>query len=82
MKKDTGVQLCRKCGKPIAIISTRPYRKIVVDASGVEIQPDPLGEEFIRIDGSKVRAKESARYDDDTIQVEYAYRPHRCGGGK
>jgi len=80
MKKDTGVQLCRWCGKPIAIISTRPYRKIVVDASGVEVQPDPLGEEFIRIDGSKVRAKESVRYDDDTIQVEYAYRPHRCRG--
>lgn len=82
MKKGNGVQLCRKCGKPIGIISERVYRKIVVDADGVEVQPDPLGEEFIRIDGSKVRARVLDRYDDGTVEAEYVFRPHRCGGAK
>lgn len=80
MKKNETVKACRKCGRLIGIIDRGLYRKVVVDASGFEIVPDDAGEEFIRIDGSKVRARVLERYDDDTAVCEYAYRPHRCQG--
>lgn len=82
MKKQETMKSCRKCGKLIGILSRGLYRNVVVDASGFEVVPDPEGEEFIRIDGSKVRAKILDRYDDDTVEAEYAYRPHKCGGSR
>ena len=76
--KDT-VSLCRKCGKPVGIIERGLYRKILVDASPVEVFQDELGEVFIRLDGSKVRAVPADRWDDDRKEAEYVFRPHRCG---
>jgi hypothetical protein len=76
--KDT-VRLCRKCGKPIAVIGWGIYRSSVVDPEPVMVVADPSGEDWVRPDGSKVKARE------DTFGVaegrEIAYRQHRksCG---
>ena len=71
---------CRWCGKEIAVITFGVYRKVVVDAEAAEVCADPAGEEFVRIDGSKVRAVEAENWDGEGRPTEYAYRPHRCGG--
>lgn len=71
------VNPCRKCGKPVAVITIGVYRKTLVDAEAVEVVPDPDGVDFVRIDGSKIRGREA---EPGTLQPEYAYRPHRCGG--
>lgn len=72
---------CRICGKRIGIITQGIYRKVVVDEEAVEVIADPDGDSFIRIDGSKVIGRLADRYDDDTKEAEWAYRPHRrsCG---
>lgn len=77
MRRDNAVKTCRKCGKLIGIIESGVYRKILVDAQVVEIVADSDGEQFVRIDGSKVCGKEA---DTGAIQLktEWAYRPHRC----
>ena len=78
--KSTPIKICKKCGKPIYIIHERMYRTITVDADAVEVAADPLGEEFIRWDGSKMRARVIGA--DEIVQgAEFAYRPHRktCG---
>ena len=69
---------CRICGKPIGIITRGVYRKVIVDAEAVDVVPDPEGEEFVRIDGSKIQGREA---EIGTSQTEPAYRPHRktCG---
>ena len=69
---------CRICGKPIGIITWGVYRKVIVDAEAVDVIPDRLGEEFVRIDGSKVRGREA---EIGTLGTEPAYRMHRrtCG---
>lgn len=69
---------CRFCGKEIAIITWGVYRKIVVDAVAVWIVPDEEGDEFVRIDGSKMRGRKALAEE----QGEPAYRIHRmsCGG--
>lgn len=69
---------CRKCGREVAVITWGVYRKILVDAEAVDVVPDQHGEEFVRIDGSKVRGREA---EIGTIGTEPAYRPHRktCG---
>lgn len=64
---------CRFCGRKIGIITWGVYRKIVVDAEAVTVVPDPMGEEFVRIDGSKIRGREVGLLDGG----EPAYRPHR-----
>lgn len=64
---------CRFCGKPVGIITWGLYRKMVVDAAAVDVVQDPEGEEFVRIDGSKICGRE-ARADE---QGEPAYRQHR-----
>ena len=76
--KYQGVKRCRICGRPVGVIEWGIYRKVIVDAEAVEVIADPYGEEFVRIDGSKVRAREA---EPGTIGYEYAYRPHRrtCG---
>ena len=80
MKGDS-FKRCRFCGKQIGIITWGVYRKVVVDAETVEVVPDPEGEEFVRIDGSKFRGKEAK---PGTLQTEPAYRPHRktCEAGQ
>ena len=71
-----GATRCRKCGQPIAIITWGVYRKIVVDAVAVWIVPDEEGDEFVRIDGSKLLGKEVDPYEY-TGAAEPAYRVHR-----
>ena len=72
------IRKCRKCGKPVSVITWGVYRKVLVDAEAVNVVPDPYGEEFVRIDGSKIQGWEA---DPGTLQTEPAYRPHRktCG---
>ena len=72
--KGASFKRCRWCGKQIGIITWGVYRKIVVDADPVEVVPDEFGEEFVRIDGSKIRGREA---EPGTLQTEIAYRPHR-----
>ena len=78
------IRKCRKCGKPVSVITWGVYRKVLVDAEAVNVVPDPEGFEFIRIDGSKVRGIpmeifEPLQYDLNPSEFEYVYRPHRCG---
>ena len=70
---------CRWCGKQIGIITWGVYRKVVVDADPVDVVPDANGEEFVRIDGSKIRGREVGM--ESAYDYEAAYRPHRktCG---
>ena len=72
------MKTCRKCGKPVIVISWGVYRSILADAEAVDVVPDEYGEEFVRIDGSKIRGREA---EIGTLQTEPAYRPHRktCG---
>ena len=65
---------CKFCGKKVGIITWGVYRKIVVDAEAVDVVPDEFGEEFVRIDGSKIRGWEA---EIGTIGAEPAYRQHR-----
>lgn len=69
---------CRKCGKPVSVIAWGIYRKVLVDATAIDVVPDPNGEEFVRFDGSKILGKEA---EPGTLQTEPAYRMHRktCG---
>ena len=78
--KSTPIKICKKCGKEILIIHERMYRTITVDADAMEVVADPLGDEFIRWDGSKLRARAIGR-DEIVPGAEFAYRPHRwtCG---
>ncbi len=69
------VKVCRKCGLMIDIITTGIYRKTVVDAVPYYVAPDPEGEQFLRIDGTKIQAKEMPFEKEGT---EPAYKPHRC----
>ena len=68
-----GIKKCRFCGKQIGVITWGIYRKVVVDAEAVWVQADPEGEEFVRIDGSKVQAREAGPLEEG----EWAYRIHR-----
>ena len=68
-----GLSKCRYCGKMIAIITWGVYRKAVVDPEAIAVVPEKDGEEFVRIDGSKILGREA---EPGTIQPEYAYRPH------
>lgn len=73
MKDST--KICRLCGKPIAIITWGVYRKVVVDAEAVMVEANPEGEEFVRIDGSKVKGFE-VDFISDSEGAEPAYRMH------
>lgn len=78
--KTTPIKICNKCGKEILIIHERLYRTIKVDAEAVPVVADPLGDEFIRVDGTKVKARE-LKFEEEAPGEEYAYKPHRwtCG---
>ena len=75
-----GPIICRKCGKPIMIITWGIYRKTIVDPEAVWVTADAQGEEYVRYDGSKVAATPVGH--TITIGAEPAYRLHRktCGG--
>jgi hypothetical protein len=75
-----GVSICRKCGKPVAEITWGAFRKSIVDADAVWVVADAHGEDYVRIDGSKVKAVVA---ETGTIGAEPAYRQHRktCGVG-
>ena len=70
------VKTCRFCGKPVSIITWGVYRKVVVDAEAVMVRADPDGEEFVRIDGSKVKAVELPFMPENGGTGEPAYRMH------
>ena len=78
----TGISRCRKCGREIGIITWGIYRKALVDVEAVLVTPDPLGEDYVRIDGSKIRGRE-IEYESKE-PAEPAYRQHRktCRGSK
>ena len=69
------MKTCRFCGKLISIIEWGIYRKTVVDAEAVMVCADPNGEEYLRVDGSKILALEVGY--DYRGPKEPAYRPHR-----
>ena len=80
--KDT-FSTCRACGAQVAVIDRAVYRKILVDAEAVPVRVSSKGQEFIRVDGSKVRGIpleifEPLQYSLDPSEFEYVYRPHRC----
>lgn len=81
MKSRSGENICRHCGREIAIIEEKLYRKIVVDAEAVWVRADHDGETFVRVDGTKVKGVEA---EIGTAQAEPAYRPHAktCRGKK
>lgn len=57
MKDNT--KKCRFCGKEIGIITYGIYRKCVVDAEAVTVVASPDGDEYIRVDGTKLKARRS-----------------------
>ena len=69
---------CRKCGKMIGKIETEPWRIQLVDADPVEVYPDPTGDIYLRIDGSKMRGRTDDRWSKGTVKAEMVWRPHRC----
>lgn len=75
-----GIKTCRKCGRRIAIITWGIYRKAIVDPEAVMVEANPEGDEYVRVDGSKVKGFE-VDYIGET-RAEPAYRPHRktCDG--
>lgn len=81
--KDT-FRICRKCGKPVAVITERVYRSILVDAEAVTVVANPAGETFVRVDGTKFRGLEVNDMETYATVIrgrpghETAYRPHRC----
>ena len=78
--KGSSIKTCKFCGKQIGIIEWGIYRKTVVDAEFVNVYADPEGEQYIRVDGSKIKGFEAG--EDCVFPTEPAYRPHRwsCGG--
>ena len=85
MRKNETFKTCRNCGAPVAVIERAVYRKILVDAEAVAVRVSSKGQEFIRVDGSKVKGIpmemfEPLQYALDPDEFEYVYRIHRCGG--
>ena len=76
--KDT-FRLCRKCGKPIAVISEKIYKSILVDADPVWIIAEESGGKFVSHDGKWMRGSEADLKKIEDLLAEPAYRPHRCG---
>ena len=70
-----GFTTCRICGKRIGIITWGVYRKAVVDADAVMVEANQTGEDFVRIDGTKVRGIEVDYIAEG--KAEPAYRMHR-----
>ncbi len=69
----------RKCGRRIDIIKARAYRHIIVDAFPVVVLPDPFGDEYIRLDGTKMRGTPAPMDSEHSKEAaEGVFRPHRC----
>ena len=84
MKKGAFMK-CKQCGAQVAVIERAIYRKILVDAEAVPVRVSSKGNEFVRVDGTKVNGIpmevfEPLKYELDTKEFEYVYRPHKCGG--
>ena len=81
MRDEPIYHVCKKCGRRVDVITWGMFRRCIVDVEAVEVIADPQGEDFVRFDGSKVMARLADRYDDDTVEAEFAFRPHRktCG---
>ena len=91
--KESLVNRCKKCRKPVSVISYGIYRNVLVDAEAVTAVQDMEGETFIRMDGTKMRGREVEMDEEVMIKltrgtaknpfavVEYVYRPHAktCG---
>ena len=73
------VKTCRFCGKPIAIITWGVYRKAVVDAAAVMVEANPEGEDFVRVDGSKVKGFEVDFISDEKAEPAYRMHGRTCG---
>ena len=73
------IRRCRKCGKPVSVITWGVYRKVLVDADPVWVSPDKEGREYVRVDGSKVCGIEVNM--QSPVKSEPAYKQHRwtCG---
>ena len=78
MNKSTDMK-CRGCGRTVWLMQYGVYRKAIVDSEPVYVVADPNGEQYLRVNGIKVQARE---VPTETENAELVYRPHRCGGGK
>ena len=74
-----GVTTCKFCGKPIAVITYGIYRKSVVDAEAVMVEANPEGEDFVRVDGSKVKGFEVDFISDKYAEPAYRIHGKSCG---
>jgi len=74
-----GVTKCKFCGKQIAIITWGVYRKCVVDADAVMVEANPEGEEFVRVDGTKVKGFEADFISDKDAEPAYRMHGMSCG---
>lgn len=74
----SAIKKCKHCGQPVMVIEWGIYRKVLVDAESVNVRPDPDGQEYVRINGSKVRG---FAVQIDVPNTEPAYCPHSrsCG---
>ena len=76
--KASGIRNCRHCGEKVMIIEWGIYRKVLVDAESVNVAVDPEGQEYIRIDGSKVRGY-AAPIDMEGTEPAYCPHSRSCG---
>lgn len=83
MSMSGAMRRCQECGQEIAVITWWGLNKrMIVDAEAVMVTADADGEDYVRIDGSKVKGRE---VPIDSIEpAEPAYRMHRrsCPGRK
>ena len=79
MMKKSDERVCRKCGRRVTLITWGVYRSVLVDPDAVMVHAEEGGEEFVRIDGTKVQGR-IIPYES-TESAEPAYRMHRksCG---
>ena len=75
--KDT-FRLCKNCGKQVGVIMVNPCRGVYVDADPVEVYPDPIGDIYYRIDGTKMRGRTDDRWSNGTVKPEFVWKMHRC----
>ena len=76
------IRKCRKCGKQIDVITERIYRKIIVDVDMVLVTPDPHGDEYIRLDRTKMRGVPAPMdLEHSMVPAEGVFRIHHCGDG-
>lgn len=75
-----GITTCRLCGAEIGIIPCSWGRRIAVNLQACWVVADPKGEDYVRVDGSKIKGR-AVDYENAEI-AEPAYRQHRktCRG--